>query len=133
MILPSSGEADVPWAGLKVLVVDDLEDYHQLMKMLLRDAGRFVSAYNGSEAIEAISRERPDLIIMDTRMPVMDGFEAIRRIKGDPKTESIPILGVSAQAMEEDKEKCLMAGANGYVTKPVEFNTLREEIGRILP
>jgi signal transduction histidine kinase len=133
LIHPPSGEADVPWARLKVLVVDDLEDYHQLMKILLRDAGQIDTAYNGSEAIEAIGRELPDLIIMDLRMPVMDGFEAIRRIKGDPKSESIPILGVSAQAMEEDKEKCLVAGANGFVTKPVEFNTLLKEIGKILP
>ena len=124
---------DTPWSGLKILVVDDLEDYHQLMKMLMRAAGSISSAFNGKEAIEMIGKERPDLIIMDLRMPIMDGFEAIRLIRENPETKKIPILGISAQAMPEDQENCLAAGADGFVTKPVEYDTLRREILKILP
>ena len=125
--------SDSPWRGRKVLVVDDLADYHQLMKMLMRSAGQIQSAFNGQEALDALGRDHPDFIIMDLRMPFVDGFEAIRRIKQNPETKDIPILGVSAQAMAEDKDNCLQAGADGYIAKPIEFETLRREVRNILP
>ena len=116
---------------IKILIADDLEDYHMLMKMLLGQASQIMSAFNGEEAFEIARSDPPDLIIMDLRMPVLDGFEAIRKIKGDPFTRNIPLLGVSAQAMAEDKINCLSAGADGFVTKPVEMSTLRKEIRRV--
>jgi len=125
--------SDSPWSGRKVLVVDDLADYHQLMKMLMRSAGQIQSVFNGQEALDALGRDRPDFIIMDLRMPIMDGFEAIRRIKQNPETKDIPILGVSAQAMAEDRDNCLQAGADGYIAKPIEYETLRREVRNILP
>ncbi len=125
-------EVKDPWSGLKILIADDLEDYHLLMKMLLGQAGQIMSAFNGAEALEIARSDPPDLIIMDLRMPVLDGFEAIRKIKGDPFTRGIPLLGVSAQAMAEDKIDCLSAGADGFVTKPVEMSTLRKEIRRVI-
>ena len=69
---------------------------------------------------------------MDLRMPVLDGFEAISRIKAEPDTGGIPILGVSAQVMKEDRERCLRAGAEGYITKPIDLDALRLEIKRVL-
>lgn len=129
---PDEHTKSAPWTGLNILVVDDLEDYHQLMKMLMRTAGCVRSAFNGKEAIEMMEEERPDLIIMDLRMPVMDGFETIRLIRRNPETKNIPVLGISAQAMAEDRKNCLEAGADGFVTKPVEYDTLRTEVRRIL-
>jgi CheY-like chemotaxis protein len=103
------------------------------MKMLMRSAGQIQSAFNGQEALDALGRDHPDFIIMDLRMPFVDGFEAIRRIKQNPETKDIPILGVSAQAMAEDKDNCLQAGADGYIAKPIEYETLRREVRNILP
>ena len=125
-------EPEEPWSGRSVLIVDDVEDYHKLMRLLMRQAGRVLSAFDGQEAIEIARRERPDFILMDLRMPVLDGFEAIGRIKADPATRDIPILGVSAQVMKEDRERCLRAGAEGYITKPVDLDALRIEIERVI-
>jgi len=126
------GEMDEPWAGRSVLIVDDVEDYHKLMRLLMRQAGRILSAFDGQEAIELARRERPDLILMDLRMPVLDGFEAIGRLKADPATQGIPILGVSAQVIKEDRDRCLAAGAEGYITKPLDLDALRLEIERVM-
>jgi signal transduction histidine kinase len=120
-----------PWFGMKILIADDLEDYHLLMKMLLSQASQIHSAFNGEEAIQKARSDPPDLIIMDLRMPILDGFEAIRAIKRDPVTKDIPLLGVSAQAMVEDRENCLSTGADGFVTKPVDMEVLRREVRRI--
>ena len=124
-------EGGEPWSGRTILIVDDLEDYHKLMKLLMHQAGRIVSAFNGEEAIQAAKEERPDLILMDLRMPVLDGFEAIGRIKADPATREIPIVGLSAQVMKEDRDRCLRAGAQGYITKPIDLDALRQEIQRM--
>ena len=78
---PSNGN---PWSERKILIVDDMDHYHEFMKYLMKDATRLAFAFNGVEAIESANRERPDLILMDLRMPVMDGFEAIQRLKADP-------------------------------------------------
>jgi CheY-like chemotaxis protein len=69
---------------------------------------------------------------MDLRMPVMNGFEAIERLKFDPATRDIPIVAVTAQAMEEDQVRSALAGANGFVSKPIDMETLKNEIGRVL-
>ena len=125
-------DSDEPWSGRTVLIVDDVEDYHKLMRLLMRHAARILSAFDGQEAVELARRERPDLILMDLRMPVLDGFEAIGRIKADAATRGIPILGVSAHVMKEDRNRCLKAGAEGYITKPVDLDALRLEIERVL-
>lgn len=125
-------EPEEPWSGRSVLIVDDVEDYHKLMRLLMRQADRILSAFDGREAVEIARRERPDLILMDLRMPVLDGFEAIGRIKADAATRGIPILGVSAQVMKEDRDRCLQAGAEGYITKPVDLDALRLEIERVI-
>ncbi|MEK6709149.1 MAG: ATP-binding protein [Nitrospinota bacterium] len=132
---PAEGAAQEPaepWSGRRVLVVDDVEDYHKLMKLLMRQASRILSAFDGQEAVEMARKEKPEIILMDLRMPVLDGFEAISRIKAEPDTGGIPILGVSAQVMKEDRERCLRAGAEGYITKPIDLDALRLEIKRVL-
>ncbi len=123
---------DAPWSGRKILVVDDMDYYHEYMKILMKSATLVESAFNGEEAIEAVCRIQPDLILMDLRMPVMDGFEAIRRLKTGPATKDIPILAVTAQAMAEDKELAVRAGANGFITKPIEVEVIKSEIARAL-
>ena len=119
-----------PWTGQVILVVDDVEHYHEYMRMVMASAADVLSAYNGVEAIEAAQKAQPDIILMDLRMPVLDGFEAIRRLKSDPATKDIPIVAVTAQAMKEDKEICLKAGVEGFLTKPIVLDDFRKEISR---
>ncbi len=121
-----------PWHGRSILIVDDLEHYHEYMKLLMRDATRLESAYSGEEAIEVAKRVQPDLILMDLRMPVLDGFEAIRHLKSEPATKGIPILAVTAQAMEEDRTRSAQAGADGLITKPIDIEAFKTEMGRVL-
>lgn len=89
-------------------------------------------AYNGMEAIDFARRERPDIILMDLRMPIMDGFDAIEVLKSDPSTKDIPILGVTAQVMEQDRERSIEIGADGFVTKPINIRSLQNEMWRVL-
>ncbi|MEE9256567.1 MAG: ATP-binding protein [bacterium] len=121
-----------PWSGRTILIVDDLDHYHELTRLLLHKAARIISAFNGEEAIEAARREKPGFILMDLRMPVLDGLEAIGRLKADPETKDIPIVAVSAQAMKEDKDRAFNKGADGFISKPIDMNMLREETRRIL-
>lgn len=129
-ISPARGEE--PWAGRKVLLVDDLEMFHEYIGLLMKKASGFISAFNGQEGVETARRERPDLILMDLRMPILDGFESIKQLKSDPETKEIPIVAVTAQAMEQDRAHSLKLGANGFVTKPVDLDLLRQEIERVL-
>lgn len=126
------GGNEEPWEGRTILVVDDVEHYHEYMKLLMTSAAQIDSAHNGNEAIETARRENPDLILMDLRMPIMDGFDAIERLKTDPTTKDIPIIAVTAQAMEEDRVRALHTGANGFVTKPVEIEAFSKELWRVL-
>jgi signal transduction histidine kinase/ActR/RegA family two-component response regulator len=117
-----------PWSDKKILIVDDLEHYHEYIKVLIGSAKEIISAYNGKEGIEADMREKPDLILMDLRMPILDGFETIERLKSGLATKEIPVLAVTAQAMAKDRKRCLELGADGFVTKPIEIEKLRGEI-----
>jgi CheY-like chemotaxis protein len=123
----SGGDKD-PWAGLTVLVVDDDESIQMYMKALMSSAGKMINAYDGQEGIELASEEIPDLILMDLRMPVMDGLKAIECLKSQPATKGIPIIVVTAQTYQTDKEHCIELGADGYITKPVDIVKFCEEI-----
>ncbi|MEE9241375.1 MAG: PAS domain S-box protein, partial [bacterium] len=127
-----SGAAASPWDKISVLIMDDLEHYHIYMRLLMSGAERVLSAYNGVEGVETAVREQPDLILVDLRMPVMDGFEAIENLRGNPLTREIPTLAVTAQVMEEDRGRSLKAGADGFVTKPIDIDALKKEVARIL-
>jgi two-component system, cell cycle response regulator DivK len=103
----------------RILIVEDTEDNRQILRDLLTNAGfGIVEAYDGQAAVEAASEHQPDLILMDIQLPIMNGYEAIRRIKADSKLQSIPIIAVTSYALSEDKEKARAAGCDGYVAKP---------------
>ncbi|MGO4388956.1 response regulator [Microvirga sp. 2YAF29] len=103
----------------RILIVEDTEDNRQILRDLLTNAGfDIVEAHDGEAAVEAASKHHPDLILMDIQLPIMNGYEAIRRIKSDAKLQPIPIIAVTSYALSEDKEKARAAGCDGYVAKP---------------
>jgi len=102
-----------------ILVVEDQEDNRQILRDLLGNAGyELTEAENGEEAIAAVDRRRPDLILMDIQLPLVDGYEATRRIRTNPDLKSVPIIAVTSYALSGDEAKALAAGCDGYVTKP---------------
>ena len=112
--------------------MDDVEHYHEYTQLLMESAGQLISAYNGEEGIEMAIEEKPDIILMDLRMPVLDGFDAITRLKGNPETKDIPIMALSAQSMEEeDVTMSARLGAEGFTSKPIDLDKLQEEMTRI--
>jgi two-component system cell cycle response regulator DivK len=118
----------------KILVVEDQEDNRQILRDLLSSAGYDMSeAENGEEALVAVAKERPDLILMDIQLPIMDGYEATRRIKSDPKTRAIPIVVVTSYALSGDEAKAREAGCDAYVTKPYSPRALLAKIKEFLP
>jgi two-component system, cell cycle response regulator DivK len=117
-----------------ILVVEDQEDNRQILRDLLGSAGFELSeAENGEEAIAAVAKRRPDLILMDIQLPVMDGYEATRRIKGDPATNAIPIIVVTSYALSGDEAKARAAGCDAYVTKPYSPRQLLAKVREFLP
>lgn len=108
-----------------VLVVDDSPENIDLLSEVLRDDYRVRVATSGEKALKIVySDEPPDLILLDIMMPVMDGFEAIDRIRRMDRARKIPIIALTAKAMPEDRKKCLDAGANDYISKPVDTSIL---------
>ncbi len=115
----------------KVLVVEDNEMNRDMLKRRLNRRGyEIVVAEHGKEAITIATKELPDIILMDMRMPIMDGWTATQKIKENKDISHIPIIGLSANAMEGDREKALEAGCNDYSTKPVNFEHLINTITR---
>jgi len=103
----------------RILVVDDQEDLRGVLRDLLIGSGySVIEAADGEAGVAKAKSDRPDLILMDIQMPVIDGYEATRRIKMDPALKSIPIVAVSSFAMKGDEEKARAAGCDHYVTKP---------------
>ena len=118
----------------RILVVEDQEDNRQILRDLLGNAGYELSeAENGEEALTAVASQRPDLILMDIQLPIMDGYEATRRIKADPATKSIPIIVVTSYALSGDEGKARDAGCDTYVTKPYSPRALLAKIREYLP
>jgi CheY-like chemotaxis protein len=100
--------------------------------MLMKSASHIFSAYNGQEGVETALSEQPDIIFMDLRMPVIDGFEAIEKLKTEADTKEIPVLAVTAQAMKEDRDRCMRLGVSGFITKPIEIEDFRNAVQEIL-
>lgn len=114
---------------VRVLLVEDNEMNRDMLSRRLSRKGFEVSvALDGAAALEAAAVDLPDLILMDMSLPVMDGWEATRRIKADAATAAIPVIGLTAHAMEGDREKCLAAGCDDYDTKPVDLPRLLEKM-----
>jgi CheY-like chemotaxis protein len=109
-----------------VLVVEDFDETRFMLKLAMELGGyRVVEAINGQQAVEVARRERPDVILMDIGLPVMDGCKATRLIREDKTLRNVPIFAVSANATAEYRVKALAAGCDEYVTKPVDFNYLK--------
>jgi len=118
----------------KILVVEDQEDNRQILRDLLSSAGYEMSeAGDGQEALKEVAKNRPDLILMDIQLPIMDGYEATRRIKADPETRAIPIVVVTSYALSGDEAKAREAGCDAYVTKPYSPRQLLAKIKEFLP
>jgi two-component system, cell cycle response regulator DivK len=118
----------------KVLYVEDNDDNIYMLKMRLELLGDFevMAAENGEKGCQVAAAERPDIILMDLEMPVVDGWEATRRLKDNPQTRDIPIIALSAHALAGEREKAIAAGADEFDIKPIEFDRLVATVRRIL-
>jgi CheY-like chemotaxis protein len=117
----------------KILLVEDNEPSRDALGRRLQRRGyEVVLAVDGQEAVSTARQVKPDLVLMDLGLPVIDGWEATRQLKADASTQSIPIIVLSAHAMTNDREQALMAGADDFDSKPVHFERLVEKIEDIL-
>jgi two-component system, cell cycle response regulator DivK len=116
-----------------LLVEDNAENRDMLSRRLLRRGFEIDFAVDGEEAVASARASRPDLILMDLSLPVIDGWEATRILKQDGTTAHIPIIALTAHAMSGDREKALQAGADDYDTKPVDLERLLAKIADLLP
>jgi len=114
---------------VRLLLVEDNEmNRDMLSRRLTRKGFEVVMAVDGAEALTMAASEHPALILMDMNLPVIDGWEATRRLKADPATASIAVIGLTAHAMEGDRDKCLQAGCDDYDTKPIDLPRLLDKI-----
>ncbi|MGZ8245210.1 ATP-binding protein [Methylomagnum sp.] len=117
--------------GADILLVEDAELNQEMMRELLEQAGlRVRLANNGEEALRAVAEALPDGVLMDCQMPVMDGFEAARRLRAEARCRDLPIIALTANAMAGDREMCLAAGMNDFLAKPVDFGELYAALAR---
>jgi two-component system, cell cycle response regulator DivK len=116
----------------KILIVEDVEYNRDLLVQILEDDYAVLTATDGASGIEAATRERPDLILMDLSLPGVDGWEATRRLKAQPETEAIPVIALTAHAMQGDEERARACGCDDYLTKPIDEDQLFAKLGRHL-
>ena len=116
----------------KILIVEDVELNLDLLVQLLEDQYELFTAEDGQQGVALAERERPDLILMDMSLPVMDGWEATRRIKADGNLRHIPVIALTAHAMSGDEEKARAAGCDDYLAKPLDDELLFEKLDRFL-
>ena len=117
----------------KILLVEDNEVNRDLMVRRLQRRGfTVIAAVDGQQAVDMTRTEKPDIVLMDMSLPVINGWDAARIIKNDLETKNIPIVGLTAHAMVGDREEALKAGCDDYATKPVDFEKLLAIINRLL-
>ena len=119
---------------IRILYVEDNDDNVYMLKMRFELLGGFevLVAENGEVGCTTATAELPDLIVMDLDLPIIDGWEATRRLKGNPATKCIPIIALTAHAMPGSREKALAVGCDDFDTKPVDFERLMQKINRLL-
>lgn len=118
----------------KILIVEDNEMNRDMLSRRLERRGfAIVMAVDGQQGVDMARAEKPDLILMDMSLPVMDGWTATQTIKGDAELAKIPVIALTAHAMAGDREKAMGAGCDDYDTKPIELPRLLEKIGKFLP
>jgi two-component system, cell cycle response regulator DivK len=116
-----------------ILIVEDNSKNMKLARDVLLSSGLATAeARTAEEALDLVAASRPDLILMDIELPGMDGFEALRRLKGDPETASIPVCALTAFAMNDDRERCLRAGFDGYLSKPITVAEFPQQVRDLL-
>ena len=114
---------------VQILLVEDNEmNRDMLSRRLIRKGFDVLAALDGQQALDMAAQINPSVILMDMSLPVLDGWEATRRLKADPATQAIPVIGLTAHAMDGDREKCLQAGCDDYDTKPIDLPRLLEKI-----
>ncbi len=117
----------------RILLVEDNEmNRDMLSRRLIKRGHEVVVAVDGQQGIDMAVSERPDIVLLDMSLPVVDGWEAARRLKADEVTKAIPIIALTAHAMAGDREKCLEAGCEDYDTKPVDFKRLLGKVVSLL-
>jgi CheY-like chemotaxis protein len=117
----------------KILLVDDDEmSRDMLSRRLIRRGFEVIVAVDGKQGVEAARREKPDIVLMDMSLPVMDGWEATRCIKSNDATRNVSVIGLSARTMSADRDKAIEAGCDDYDIKPIEFDRLVGKIERLL-
>ena len=117
-----------------ILMIEDSEDNRQIIRDLMATTDyKLLEAGDGAAGVAAASLHKPDLILMDIQLPVMDGYEASRRIKADPALRHIPIIAVTSYALSDDEAKTLAAGCDGYIAKPFSPRLLLAKIREFLP
>ena len=118
---------------MKILLVEDNDlNRDMLSRRLIKRGFTVLSAVNGKEGIDKAVNEKPDLILMDLSLPIINGWDATREIKANKETSNIPIIALTAHAMAEDRKKALDAGCDEYDTKPIEFDGLLDKINKLL-
>ncbi|HJW84489.1 MAG TPA: response regulator [Anaerolineae bacterium] len=120
-------------AAPTVLIIEDSALNRKLVETVLKPYGyRILAAEDGQAGVETALRERPDLILMDVMMPVMNGYDATRRIKDHRDTSNIPIVALTASAMPHERDQALAAGCDGYITKPIDTRAFPNQIKQFL-
>ena len=116
---------------LRILYVEDNEDnVYMLRRRLAKHGYEMIVAGDGAEGVATARREKPDLILMDLSLPVLSGWDAARQLKDSPETNTIPIIALSAHALDGEREKALAAGCDDFETKPVDLARLLEKMAR---
>ncbi|MBM3274360.1 MAG: response regulator [Candidatus Sericytochromatia bacterium] len=117
----------------RILLVEDVEDNRELARELLEVAGYHVSeATNGVDALEQARAHPFDLVLLDLSLPIVDGWEALRQLKADPRFAAIPVVALTAHAMAGDRERALAAGFHGYIAKPIVVGTFAAVVAEYL-
>jgi two-component system, cell cycle response regulator DivK len=118
---------------IRVLLVEDNQDNQDLMRFLLERAGyEVLSVHNGLAGIETARREKPDVMVMDLSMPMLDGWHAARQIRGDPDLKDIPLIAVTAHTLPGDRRKALDSGFNSYISKPINIHMFDVTVAKML-
>jgi two-component system cell cycle response regulator DivK len=116
----------------KILVIEDVDFNRDLVVQLLEDKYQVIEAVNGQEGVSIAEKEKPELILMDLSLPVMDGWEATRVLKANSELRSIPVIALTAHAMKGDEEKALAAGCDDYLVKPIDEDELMLKIEKYI-
>jgi len=132
MVLVESRELKKETSMKKILIVEDVEFNLDLLIQLLEEDYDLVTADDGEKGVAMAEQERPDLILMDMSLPVMDGWEATRRIKASDELKHIPVIALTAHAMSGDEERARAAGCDDYLSKPLDEELLFEKLDHLL-